>query len=133
MSQHPATPAADRALYAACARLEKSLSTHTALRSLIASPLPIAAAEAQMDDIEDHLSAIRAKLTGALLTMTAEVDRIQEAEEIEYARAHGVTALAANDGYVPVAVGISKRITPARPANDDELLALVTTLRSGVL
>ena len=49
----------------AAARLADCSHMLSGLRERIAGTLPIAAAEAQMDNIEDHLDAIRDKLRAA--------------------------------------------------------------------
>jgi dihydrodipicolinate synthase/N-acetylneuraminate lyase len=50
----------------AARRLHRAIVELIALRETIDGPLPIAAAEKHMDDIEDHLNAIGAKLRAAL-------------------------------------------------------------------
>ncbi len=90
---HPSIPAADRAVYTACAALEKALSALGALRRAIPTRLPMASAEAHMDDVETHLDSIRVKLSAALGVTNAEAERIQLVEEVEYTRTHGLAAL----------------------------------------
>lgn len=67
---------ADRAIYAATARLEKSLAAHRALAACVAGRLPIPAAEAHMDDIETHLDAIRARLADAHAIHEAAIEQL---------------------------------------------------------
>lgn len=55
----------ESAIYAGCAKLERSLAALAVLRSMVKGPLPIAAADSEMDDIDEHLDAISAKLTVA--------------------------------------------------------------------
>ncbi len=74
-------PTATRAIYAATDRLEQSLAAHRALAALISPALPIAAAELHMNDIEDHLAAIRRKLDDALAVHVAAIERLEFAEE----------------------------------------------------
>lgn len=70
----------DNAIYAAAARLEKSLSAHEALAGLITGKLPIPGAETRMDDIETHLDAIRAKLADALAIHETAIRAIEDRE-----------------------------------------------------
>lgn len=76
------TEQAERTIYRAADRLDKSLTTLAALRALIKGPLPLAGAEALMDDIEDHLDAIGGKLGAALTIHESEMDRIEAIEPI---------------------------------------------------
>jgi hypothetical protein len=97
----PRTPAeaaiylAERPVYDGCARIEKSLAMLAALRSLVQPQLRIDTAEAAMDDIEGDMDRIGAKLGAALAIHVAAIERMQLDEEIRYARAHGLFALAA--------------------------------------
>ncbi len=119
----PNTTPADRAIYAACANLEKSLSAHNALRRCIPSRLPVAAAEIHMNDIETHLDAIRAKLTDALAAMTTAADAVDaRLADRDFVRwTHTLSK--------PVAIPVA-----SVPANDDaSLMRLVAGLRGGVL
>lgn len=116
---HPSISPADRALYTAAAALEKSLAALSALRRAIPGRLPLADAEAHMDDTETHLDALARKLADALAPITTALDVIQEAEEIAFAREHGLLALAAaNDNG---------------PNGDGGLAALKSALAGGVL
>lgn len=64
----PRSPA--QQAYDAAARLEKALAVLGTLYGCIAPRLPVPAAEAHLDDTEDHLDALRAKVTDALAVMT---------------------------------------------------------------
>ncbi len=74
-------PLAELAIYDASIRLERSITLLDNLRELIVPRLPIAEAEAEMDDIEDLIDAIRSKVGAALAIHEAEVERLQPAEE----------------------------------------------------
>ena len=66
-------------LYAGAAKLERCLSRYTALRCSIEGTLPIPAAEALMDDIEDYLDVIGVKLKRALTVFEGEIGRAEDA------------------------------------------------------
>lgn len=87
-------PPAELAIHDAAARLENSIATLAGLRTLIVPRLPIAEAEAEMEDIEDQLDAIRSKLGAALVIHEAEIERLQLDADVRYAREHGLFALA---------------------------------------
>lgn len=55
----------ESAIYAGYAKLERSLAALAVLRASIKGPLPIQAAELEMDDIDDFLETISTKLTVA--------------------------------------------------------------------
>ena len=79
---HPSTPPADRAIYEASARLEKSLSQLAALReSFPKRALPNPAAEAHMEDTEDHIDLLFRGLSAALVLSQPETAPLQEAEK----------------------------------------------------
>lgn len=92
---HPSISPAERALRTVAAGLENSLAALSTLRRAIPGRLPLADAEAQMDDTETHLDTLARKLADALKPITTALDRIDEAEEIAFAREHGLLALAA--------------------------------------
>jgi hypothetical protein len=95
---HPSTPPADRAIYEACARLEKLVAMHAAIVGLTTGPLPIAEAEALMGDVKDDNRRSGIKYKRALEITLRAVEHIREANEVAYARTHGLFALdAAND------------------------------------
>ncbi len=80
VAQHK-IPLAELAIYDASIRLEKSIVMLASLRELILPRLPIAEAEAEMEDIEDLIDAIRSKIGAALAIHEAEVERLQPADE----------------------------------------------------
>lgn len=60
--------------YSAVARLEKARGVLTDLCTLISPTLPIVEAEDHLDNVDDHLDALRAKLTDALAAMTRHIE-----------------------------------------------------------
>ncbi len=91
---------AERPVYDAASRLEKSIATLASLRTATNARLPIVEAEAEMDDIDDHFAAIGKKLAAALAIHDAAIERMQIEEDVRYIRANGLFALAdraAND------------------------------------
>lgn len=76
-----ATP--HRAIYAASAGLDRlGAAIRAARAALPKSLLPIAAAEANLDDIEDRFATIERQVIDAAAIITAEIERI-EAPAIE--------------------------------------------------
>ena len=75
---------AERPIYAAADRLEKSIVMLASLRALIQPRLPIAEAEAEMDGVEDLIDRMQSKLGAALAIHTDEIERLQIAEEARY-------------------------------------------------
>lgn len=75
---------AERPIYNAADRLEQSLRMLASLRALIVPRLPIAEAEAEMDDTEDLIDRVQAKLGAALAIHDAEIERLQLAEDARY-------------------------------------------------
>lgn len=65
--------------YDTVAALDKALSQVEALRRSFPGVLPVAAAEAHMDDTEDCIDRLRRGLTGALAVMNDEIDRLEAA------------------------------------------------------
>lgn len=91
-------PAADRPIYEASAALDKLLSQARAFRSgLAAIRIPLDAANDRLDHTEDLAAILISQLNSASAIVDAELERIQAAAEVAYARAHGIVALAAND------------------------------------
>jgi len=68
----------EKAVYAAHAKVERSLSALGAVRFSIAGRLPIPEAEALVDDVEGYLDIIGVKLKRALQVLTVAIER-QEA------------------------------------------------------
>jgi hypothetical protein len=62
-------------------RLERGTEALASLDRAITGRLPVAEAESLMDDIEDHMAAIKAKLAGAHGIIGAEYDRIFNTDE----------------------------------------------------
>lgn len=85
---------AERPFYDACARTEKAIALLASLRALIKPRLPLAEAEAEMDDIEGHLDVIGRKLAAALVIQDANIEGLQVAEDARYN--------AANDDAAPL-------------------------------
>jgi hypothetical protein len=73
---------AELAIYDASIRLEKSIVMLADLRALIQPRLPIAEAEAEMDDTEDLIDQLQSKLGTALAIHEAEVERLQPADDM---------------------------------------------------
>ncbi len=68
--------------YAACAKLDRSIACLAALRRSIDGALPHPAAEALLDDIEDHFDIVGVKLKRALAIMQTEIEHIEALEEM---------------------------------------------------
>lgn len=64
-------------LYAAHAKVERTIAALDVTRSAIKGTLPLAAAEALMDGIEDHFDNIRVALTQALRILKTAIDAIE--------------------------------------------------------
>jgi hypothetical protein len=73
--------ASDRALHQAHAKLERSLSDLKAARTSINGTLPLAAAEALMEHVEDHFDSIRIALTRAAEVFATAIRRIEMISE----------------------------------------------------
>jgi hypothetical protein len=71
--------ASDSALYHATARMERAIAELAKARGATAGTLPIAAAEALMDGIEDHFDAIRVALTRSRDVLQVAIDQIERA------------------------------------------------------
>lgn len=69
--------ASDNALYAADAKLQRSLACLSTARSSIKGSLPIAAAEALLTEVETHFDHIRIAVTRALAILEVEIDKIE--------------------------------------------------------
>lgn len=118
----PNASPADRAVYAASAALDKLLSQAQAFRAgLAATTLPDAANRC-LDHSDDLARILISQLRSADEIVTAELERIQEAEEVAYARAHGVLALASTEAAIDRDFN---RWTNALAANDDRARAAV--------
>ena len=63
-------------LYAAIMKVERALDGLASARSDIKGKLPLAAAEAFMDDVEHHFDVLRIKLTRARDVMQSTIDRL---------------------------------------------------------
>ena len=63
-------------LYDATARLEQAIEAMGNVRRCIVPRLPVAEAEALMDDVEDQIDALRAKFGAALDLLEAESARL---------------------------------------------------------
>jgi hypothetical protein len=83
-SEQAARRQAERPIYDAADRLEKSIVMLASLRALIQPRLPIAEAEAEMDDTEDLIDQLQSRLGAALAIHTLEVERLQLAEDARY-------------------------------------------------
>lgn len=70
----------ERRIYAGAARLDKAIDLLSDLRAQVASPLPIADAESEMDEIEDLMNAVDSKLITARRILRAAIDGAQIAE-----------------------------------------------------
>jgi hypothetical protein len=57
-------------------RLARAIGALSDLTRAIKAPLPMSAAEMQMDDIGDHITAIQAKLLAAQALVDAELDLV---------------------------------------------------------
>jgi hypothetical protein len=91
---HPNISAADRAVYNASAALDRLLTQAQVLRLALAGVrLPIPEAEDKLAYSDDLIAVILGQLYSAATVVNAEVERIQEAEEVAFARVHGLTAL----------------------------------------
>lgn len=71
----------DNALYTSHGRLERSLALVATARNSIHGILPLAAAEAQLTEVETHFDHIRIALTRARDVFTSAIDRIEAAAE----------------------------------------------------
>lgn len=69
----------DNALYQSHAKLERSLSCLATARCSIKGTLPLAGAEAMLDEVETHFAHIRIALTRALGILGKEIDLIERA------------------------------------------------------
>lgn len=77
--------AAERPIYAAHAKLIELLQINTSIARHASARLPLPEAERCMDGIDDDFANVRTKLAAAIQVMTAETERLQEAEEARYA------------------------------------------------
>lgn len=108
---------ADRAIHAASDALDKLLSQARAFRSaLTALRLPIAAAEDRLDHTDDLCMILISQLNRAAEIVSQEIERLQLAEEVEYARTHGLAALSINEALIDRDF---TRWTNSLAANDD--------------
>lgn len=69
--------ASDSALYNAVAKINRSVTKLAEARSAAADTLPLPAAEALMDGLEDHFDAIRVALTRAQDVLLLTIDQIE--------------------------------------------------------
>jgi hypothetical protein len=69
----------DNDLYQSHAKLERTLAAVATARSSIKGSLPVAAAEAMLDEVETHFAHIRIALTRALGILSKEIDLIERA------------------------------------------------------
>lgn len=118
----PNAPPADRAVYAASAALDKLLSQAQAFRAGLAGVRLPPDAETALAYGDDLIAILQGKLNDAAGIVNAAMERIQEAEEVAYARAHGVLALASTEAAIDRDFN---RWTNALAANDDRARAAV--------
>lgn len=120
----------EQAIYDGAAKLGRALSLHAALRAGMKGKLHLPAGERDLtSEIEYYLDLISARLKSMATVFDDEIGQMQDAEferESQAIRA-GVDQLVAPRTTIPQ----RPTVTPARAANDDELLELVTALRAG--
>lgn len=87
-------PSPTTTIYRACASLERAIAMVRAARGSIPRKLPIAASEDHIGDVDTLLAIAGGALERALAPIAAEIERLQKADEIAFAREHGVSAMA---------------------------------------